>query len=84
MFFTRIGTVMAHLVFWLSVTRFAISLFVAFGTEDMEANRFFANRYLGAANSGEAMNEAAIGLGIAVALGILVEISKSLKANKEG
>ncbi|MBD9541732.1 hypothetical protein IB276_20005 [Ensifer sp. ENS04] len=75
MFFTRIGKIIAHLIFWLGLLRVAIGFFVAFGAADMESNRIAASRYLGAVTSGEAINEGMIGVLLAVALGVLCEIS---------
>ncbi|MCZ8178428.1 MAG: hypothetical protein O9309_05340 [Rhizobium sp.] len=75
MFFTRIGKVVAHFIFWGSAFRLATALFVALSTTDMEGNRAAAARYLSAATSGEAMDEAVVGLLLGLALGVLCEIS---------
>lgn len=75
MFFTRVGKIVAHLIFWLGLLRVTIGFFVAFGTADMESNRIATSRYLGAGTSGEAINEGIIAILLAVALGVLCEIS---------
>jgi NhaP-type Na+/H+ or K+/H+ antiporter len=75
MFFTRIGKVIAHLIFWGSIVRLASALFVALNTADMEGNQAAAARYLSAATSGDAMDEAVVGLLLGLALGVLCEIS---------
>ncbi|WP_313057318.1 hypothetical protein [Agrobacterium cavarae] len=75
MFFTRLGKVVAHLIFWGSAVRLASAFFVALNTADMDGNRAAAARYLGAATSGEAIDEAVVGLLLGLALGVLCEIS---------
>jgi hypothetical protein len=75
MFFTRIGKVIAHLMFWVSVTHVLIAFAGAFGIADMESNRLFASRYLSAATTGDAINKAQLYILLAVALGVLCEIS---------
>jgi hypothetical protein len=75
MFFTRIGKILAHLMFWLGLLRVAMGFLFALGTPDMESNRAAARHFLSAATTGEAINEGMIAILVAVALGILVEIS---------
>lgn len=75
MFFTKIGKILAHLMFWLGLLRVAMGFLFAFGAPDMESNRAAARHFLSAATTGEAINEGMIAILIAVALGILVEIS---------
>jgi hypothetical protein len=75
MFFTRIGMIIAHLVFWFSALRLGIAFLLAFGTPDMENNRIAARQYLGTETTGEAINEASLALVLAVALGVLCETS---------
>lgn len=79
MFFTRIGKVIAHLMFWLATLRVATGFLVAFSTETMDDNRLAARRYLGAATSGEAIDEGMTSILLAVALGVLCEISSKRK-----
>ncbi len=52
MFFTRIGKVIPHLIFWLGLLNLAGSFFVAFSPANMESKRAAASHYLGAATSG--------------------------------
>jgi hypothetical protein len=76
MFFTRIGRIFAHLIFWASAFRIAVALIIATTAPDMEANAAFSRRYLGAATSGEALsNTTFLTLLAGVALGVLCEIS---------
>jgi len=75
MFFTRIGKVIAHLMFWASAIHIAIAFAGAFGTADIASNRAFASRYLLAATTGEAISKAELYILLAVALGVLCEIS---------
>lgn len=75
MFFTRIGKVVAHLIFWGSSIRLAFAFFIAFTSPDVDVNRAVATRYLGAATSGKAINQASIGLLLGLTLGVICEIS---------
>lgn len=75
MFFTRIGKVIAHLLFWLGLLRVATGFLVAFSAADVESNRAAAHRYLAAVSSGEAIDEGMKYILLAVALGVLCEIS---------
>lgn len=74
MFFLKCGKLLAHLAFWFSVLRLGIAFYVAFYTPDMAANEAASRRYLSAANSGEAFNEAFYVLLYAIAAGIICEI----------
>lgn len=79
MFFTRIGKVIAHLIFWFGLIRVGIALAIAFGTSDIESNAAFSRRYLSTATSGEALsNTLLLCIAAAVALGVLCEISAKL------
>jgi|TARA_B110000967_G_C18873663_1_gene556939 hypothetical protein len=55
-FFLKLGKFVAYVVSAFAVFRIASSLFITFGTEDMAANIAASQRYLAAANSGEAIN----------------------------
>jgi len=83
MFFTRIGKFVAHLIFWFGLLRVAMGAFVALGTADMASNRAFADRYLAAATSGEAINDGMIYILLALALGVLCEISSKRNRPEE-
>lgn len=75
MFFTKVGKVLAYIIFALGVLRVALGLLIAFGAHSMTDNAAAARQYLGASNTGEAINEGTIYILVAVALGILCEIS---------
>lgn len=82
MFFTKLGRIVAWVIFCTSVFRVAIGFLVAFSAEDPASA---AQRYLGKVNTGEAINEGIYAIGIAIALGILTEISSNLsKENQSG
>ena len=75
MFFTKIGRVIAHVGFWVGIFHVLAGLFIAFGSSDMASNRMAAQRIFGEENSGAIIDQGATVLLIAVALGILCEIS---------
>lgn len=75
MFFTNLGRIAAWLIFGLSVFRVAFGFLLAFTASD-PANA--AQRYMGEVNTGAAINEGIYGVGIAIALGVLTEISRNL------
>ncbi len=80
MFFTRIGKVIAHLVFWLSAFRVAMCLFAMFGPLSLDERQAFVRRYIGSGGLeglGDKLDTAAIALAVGVALGVLCEISAS-------
>ncbi|MBU2994536.1 hypothetical protein Q4555_05795 [Octadecabacter sp. 1_MG-2023] len=74
MFFIRTAKFIAHLIFWLSLLRIGMGFLVAFGSDDMAQNFADSARYLGTANSGEAINEGTRYLLVAIALGVIAEI----------
>ncbi len=79
MFFTRIGKIIAHLIFWFGLIRVAIASAIAFSASDMDSNAAFSRRYLSTATSGEALsNTLFLCIAAAVALGVLCEISAKL------
>ncbi len=78
MFFTRFGKLIAHLMLWACAFRLATCLFIMFSTIDVESKDAAARRYIGTgglASVGEAADKAALGIIIAVSLGIFCEIS---------
>lgn len=83
MFFTRVGKVVAHLMLWPALAKLLLGFSIAYSTPDMESNSFWARRYLGAATSGEAINESQRAILIALAFGVLCEISARRKKPDE-
>jgi hypothetical protein len=83
MFFTRIGKVIAHLIFWLGLLRIGSALFIAFTAADVETNAILSRRYLGTSTTGEALSDKVILYVVAaIALGVLCEVSaKQAKAD---
>ena len=79
MFFTRIGKIIAHIIFWPSMLRLVHALSIAFFSPDKETTIALVRRYLGSGTVGEYIDKAAILILIAVALGILAEISANKK-----
>ena len=75
MFFTKIARIFAQILFGFSVLRLVTGFMVAFTAND---NAAMSARYLGTANSGEAINQGFLWLFAAVALGVMTEISKLL------
>jgi hypothetical protein len=75
MFFTKIGTALAYIGFVLGVMRVGLGAYVAFGSADMASNSAASQRYLASFNSGQAMDKGMVMILIAVAFGILCEIS---------
>lgn len=77
MFFTRVGKLIAHLVFWASAVRLGTCLFIIFSTFEVESKHALANRYIGNGLEavGPAAEKAAMYILVAVVLGILCEIS---------
>ena len=75
MFFTRIGKIIAHLMFWSAAFQLAVSCHFAFTTPDMESNRAVARRYLSAESTGEAISDGMRYILLALALGVLCEVS---------
>lgn len=83
MFFTRVGKVFAHLMFWIAVIRLVVALGIAYGTPDMETNRAYSLRYLQVETSGASINKSIQNILIALALGVLCEISARRKKPDE-
>jgi hypothetical protein len=83
MFFTRIGKVIAHLIFWMGLLTVGIAILVALGTDSLESNRALASLYLNARTSGEAIDKAVMYMAFALALGVLCEISSRMNKADE-
>ena len=78
MFFTKVGRVAAWMIFVLSIVRMATGLLVAFTAEDPSAA---AQHYFAEPTTGAMIDQAFQGLGIAIALGVLTEISRNVFSN---
>lgn len=76
MFFTRIGGIVAWLAFVVGALRVAMGLFVAFS----ESREELAPYFLGSRTSGEAIDRGLMVLVFGIGLGILVEISRSVRS----
>ena len=83
MFFTRIGNIIAHFAFWFGAFRVGAGLLIAFGTEDMETNRFLSDRYLATETTGEAISQGMLLIVLGVALGVLCEINSRRSGNTD-
>lgn len=74
MFFTSVGRVLAFITVAFGGMRLVAGVVVAInGTPEAAA------RYLGSATSGAAIDQGIMTIGIGIALGILTDISRSLK-----
>jgi hypothetical protein len=78
MFFTRAGQIIAWLLFIMGVLRCGLGFVGAFSTTTAAEMQFFAQRYLAAETTGEAINDGMMKIVAAVCLGILVEISRNI------
>jgi ABC-type nickel/cobalt efflux system permease component RcnA len=79
MFFTRLGTIAAWLGFLAAAFRIGTALFIVFGVTAAEDKAFMAARYLGSKSTGAVIDQALIVAACAIALGILVEISRAVR-----
>lgn len=80
MFFTTLGAIAAWIALILAAGRAGIAIYI-FGMSDAEQARAWAARYLGQP-PGQAIDQAAVVALCAVALGILVEISRALRRER--
>lgn len=80
MFFTALGTIAAWFGFVMAAGRIGLAMYILFGIPNAEDARFWASRYLGQPPA-NAIDQAAIVAACAIALGILVEISRSVRRN---
>jgi hypothetical protein len=76
MLFTRLGTVVAWLALVMAVGRMGIAIYILNGIPNVEEARVWAGRYLGMPPA-QAIDQAAMVGAVAIALGILVEISRA-------
>lgn len=82
MFFTRIGTVMAYIGFFMGVLKVSMGFFIATFADDMASNQAMAWQYFAARNSGEVINEGFHAILVSVALGVICEISRRVRGTQ--
>tara|TARA_R110002124_G_scaffold10096_9_gene50938 strand:+ start:6138 stop:6383 length:246 start_codon:yes stop_codon:yes gene_type:complete len=80
MFFTRLGTIAAWLALIMAAGRIGIAIYIVSSIPNAEEARIWAARYLGQSPA-QAIDQASIVAACAIALGILVEISRALRQN---
>lgn len=78
MVFTRLGTIAAWLALIMAAGRIGIAIYITFGISITEEARAWAGRYLGQSPA-QAIDHAAIVAACAIALGVLVEISRAAR-----
>lgn len=79
MFFTRIGVVISWLAFIMAAAHIGIAVYLGTSVSDPEQVAFWSTRYLGTRSPWAAVDRGAIVLALAIALGILTEISKAVR-----
>jgi hypothetical protein len=75
MFFTTVGRVVAFLFAFGAVLRIVVAVLIASGVLPPEARQM----YLGSASTGEVINSAVYVLAGSIFLGVLTEISRTLR-----
>jgi hypothetical protein len=78
MFFTRLGAVAAWLALIMSAGRIGIAIYIITSIPNAEEARAWAARYLGQSPA-QAIDHASIAVACAIALGVLVEISRAVR-----
>lgn len=71
----RVGSIIAWLLLAFGTLKIAMGFYVAINFNG-EENAFYAQRYLAASNSGEAINEGMIVFGVGLVIGLLVKMAK--------
>ncbi|MDO6728338.1 MAG: hypothetical protein ACRBBO_04410 [Cognatishimia sp.] len=79
-FFTRVGLIVAWLLFAANSVRIAVGAYIVFSGADLAAS---SRRYFGADTFAQEMDQSFAMLGVAIALGILAEISRKISYLKE-
>lgn len=80
MFFTRLGIVASWLALIMAVGRIGVAIYIINGIPNAEDARAWTSRYLGMSPA-QAIDQAAVVAAFAIALGILVEISRAVRRN---
>jgi hypothetical protein len=75
MFFTWVGTILAWLGFVLGSIRIGAAVYLAYTDQAATLGR----RYFGNASTGEVINESCLVILVALALGVLTDISRSAR-----
>lgn len=78
MFFTRLGTIVAWLALILGALRFGIGFYVG-SIDESQARAIAQARYLFSTSPGTAINQGSVLIAVAIAMGILVEISRAVR-----
>jgi len=87
---TKLASLLAWIIVVVSSIRLGVAVFLAFGSETIAENEASSRIYLGAANSGEAINEELLTLLVGVLIGVFASISRNVEdikrylENKEG
>jgi hypothetical protein len=82
MFFTTIGRIAAWLLLAVGVLRVGIGFQVASIADDAQRAAATA-RYIGGGSSGEAIDGGFVIIGLAIALGVLCEISRNTHSPRD-
>lgn len=78
MFFTRLGTFAAWLALIMAAGRICVAIYITVGIASAEEARAWTGRYLGQSPA-QAIDQASIVAACAIAMGILVEISRAVR-----
>ena len=78
MLFTRLGTVAAWLALIMAASRIGIAIYIITSLPNAEEAKAWAARYLGQSPAQD-IDQASIVVACAIALGILVEISRAVR-----
>lgn len=78
MFFTQVGRIVAWLAFVFGALRVGLAIHIGM-SDNYHA---MAKRYLGTSNPGEAIDKGSLMLVFGICLGILTEISRSVRPSK--
>lgn len=79
MLFTTLGRIVATLTLLLGIMRVALGFVVAWSADPAAAGA----RYLGSSTSGEAIDRGLMTILVALALGVLTDISRNLLTGKK-
>lgn len=83
MFFTRCAKIAAWLSFVLGSLTIALGILIAFDPSNMEIRAAFPGKIIGPKFVGSVIVNGLLLMGIGIALGVLSEISRSLKPKED-